>query len=132
MAEKLEDLNLPNASVQKIIKEALPESINIGKDAKAALSRAASVFILYVTSEASKGAHKDGRKTLLGQDVIKAIEKLEFDEFMEPLQEAHKIFMDARKNKSAKKKGNVTAEDSERLEENEESAEENADDDSAE
>ncbi|XP_044747938.1 DNA polymerase epsilon subunit 3 [Coccinella septempunctata] len=131
MAEKLEDLNLPNASVQKIIKEALPESINVGKDAKAALSRAASVFILYVTSEASKGAHKDGRKTLLGQDVLKAIEKLEFDEFMETLQEAQKSFMDGRKGKGPKKK-NVTAEDSERIDEIEESGEENAEEDALE
>ncbi|XP_045480509.1 DNA polymerase epsilon subunit 3 [Harmonia axyridis] len=123
MAEKLEDLNLPNASVQKIIKEALPESVNIGKDAKAALSRAASVFILYITSEASKGAQKDGRKTLSGQDVFKAIEKLEFDDFMEPLQEVHKLFIDARKGKSIKKK-NVTAEDSEKIDEHEESGDE--------
>lgn len=87
MAEKLEDLNLPNSSVQKIIKEAIPDNVNVGKDARSALSRAASVFILYVTSQASKEAQKVNRKSLLGQDVITALEELEFEDFVEPLQE---------------------------------------------
>lgn len=86
MAEKLEDLNLPNASVQKIIKEALPENVIIGKDAKSALSRAASVFVLYITSQASNEAQKANRKTLIGQDIITALEELEFENFIEPLQ----------------------------------------------
>lgn len=87
MAEKLEDLNLPNLTIQRIIKDAIPDSVNVGKDARSALSRAASVFVLYVTSQATKEAHKVNRKTLLGQDIIAALEELEFDEFVEPLQE---------------------------------------------
>lgn len=90
MAEKLEDLNLPNSSVQKIIKEALPDSVNIGKDARSALSRAASVFVLYVTSQASNEAQKGNRKTLIAKDVMTALEELEFDNFIEPLEEALK------------------------------------------
>ncbi|XP_060519516.1 DNA polymerase epsilon subunit 3 [Cylas formicarius] len=110
MAEKLEDLNLPNATVAKIIKETLPEAINVGKDARAAISRAASVFVLYLTSQASNEAQRAKRKTLLGQDVIKALEELEFDDFVDPLQEILKGFKEAKaKNKATK--GNKTAED---------------------
>lgn len=87
MAEKIEDLNLPNTSVQKIIKEALPDNVNVGKDARSAVSRAASIFVLYVTSQASKEAQKANRKTLLGPDIINALEELEFEDFVEPLQE---------------------------------------------
>lgn len=86
MAEKLEDLNLPGATVARIIKEALPDQVAVGKDARAALSRAASVFVLFLTSQASQEAQREKRKTLLGQDVIKALEELEFDDFIEPLQ----------------------------------------------
>jgi len=50
MAEKPEDLNLPNAVVTRIIKESLPSGINVGKDARLAISKAASVFVLYATS----------------------------------------------------------------------------------
>lgn len=87
MAEKLEDLNLPNASVAKIIKEALPDNVNVGKDARSALSRAASVFVLYVTSQASSEAQKVNRKTLTAKDVLTALEELEFSSFIEPLEE---------------------------------------------
>lgn len=85
MAEKLEDLNLPNMTVQKIIKDALPDNVSVGKDARSALSRAASIFVLYVTSQATKEAQKVNRKTLLGQDILTALEELEFDEFISPL-----------------------------------------------
>ncbi|KAG5899789.1 hypothetical protein JTB14_006124 [Gonioctena quinquepunctata] len=104
MAEKLEDLNLPNASVQKIIKEALPDSVNIGKDARSALSRAASVFVLYVTSQASNEAQKNSRKTLIGKDVIKALEELEFETFIQPLEEALKEFKNSKPKKQGKAK----------------------------
>ncbi|XP_056639064.1 DNA polymerase epsilon subunit 3 [Diorhabda sublineata] len=104
MAEKLEDLNLPNTSVQKIIKEALPDNINIGKDARSALSRAASVFVLYVTSQASNEAHKNNRKTLIAKDVIKALEELDFVNFIGPLEEALKEFKESKVKKSKSKK----------------------------
>lgn len=58
MAEKLEDLNLPNQTVLKIIKDAIPDNVNVGKDARSALSRAASIFVLYITSQATKEAQK--------------------------------------------------------------------------
>lgn len=81
MAERPEDLNLPNAVITRIIKEAvscsgrrmgrgrtcgqkvnrirvcsfplssqLPDGVNISKEARSAISRAASVFVLYATS----------------------------------------------------------------------------------
>ena len=50
MAERLEDLNLPNAVVTRIIKEALPEGVTIAKDARTAVAKASSIFILYLTS----------------------------------------------------------------------------------
>lgn len=87
MAERLEDLNLPNASVVKIIKDAIPESINIGKEARTALARAAAVFVLFISTHASQEAQKANRKTLIGQDVIDALSNLEFEEFIEPLTE---------------------------------------------
>lgn len=90
MAERLEDLNLPNASVLKIIKDVVPDSVNIGKEARTALARAAAVFVLYISTHASQEAQKVNRKTLLGQDVIDALTSLEFDSFVEPLTECLK------------------------------------------
>lgn len=87
MAEKLEDFNLPVASVLRIIKEGLPENVTVGKDARTSLARAAAVFVLYLTSQSSQIAQKSNRKTLLGQDVTDALENLEFEELVEPLKQ---------------------------------------------
>ncbi|KAF2896780.1 hypothetical protein ILUMI_09398 [Ignelater luminosus] len=85
MAEKLEDFNLPSAAVHKIIKEAIPENVNISKDARTSLARAAAVFVLYIASHASQLAQSVNRKTLLGKDVIDALGTLEFEELIGPL-----------------------------------------------
>ncbi|XP_043474929.1 DNA polymerase epsilon subunit 3-like [Leptopilina heterotoma] len=107
MAEKLEDLNLPNAVVTRIIKEALPDGISVGKDARLAVAKASSIFILYLTSTANSIAKKHNRKTISGSDVIQAIEDIEFDQFKSPLNEALENFKKTQKEKkdaTAKKK----------------------------
>ena len=86
MAERPEDLNLPNAVVSRIIKEALPPSVKVSKEAQAAVAKAASVFVLYATSCANNVALKSHRKTIRGGDVVKAMEDMEFDKFIKPLE----------------------------------------------
>lgn len=44
MVDKIQDLVLPNTVVTRLIKEALPDGINIGKEARGAISRAAAIF----------------------------------------------------------------------------------------
>ncbi|XP_066256428.1 DNA polymerase epsilon subunit 3 [Euwallacea similis] len=105
MAEKLEDLNLPANTVARIIKDSLPDHVSVGKDARAALSRAASVFVLFLTSQASQEAKRENRKTLLGKDVITALEELEFDDFISPLKALLKDFKEAKSKKVASIKG---------------------------
>uniref|UniRef100_A0A6P7FSF6 DNA polymerase epsilon subunit 3 n=1 Tax=Diabrotica virgifera virgifera TaxID=50390 RepID=A0A6P7FSF6_DIAVI len=102
MAERLEDLNLPNNTVQKIIKEVLPDSVYIGKDARSALSRAASVFVLYVTSQASNEAQNNNRTMLIANDVLKALEELDFENFIEPLEEVLKEHVNSKSKKQIK------------------------------
>uniref|UniRef100_A0A3Q4H3Q8 DNA polymerase epsilon subunit 3 n=1 Tax=Neolamprologus brichardi TaxID=32507 RepID=A0A3Q4H3Q8_NEOBR len=88
MAERPEDLNLPNAVITRIIKEALPDGVNVSKEARRAISQAASVFVLYATSCANNFAMKAKRKTLNAGDVLAAMEEMEFERFLEPLREA--------------------------------------------
>jgi len=99
MAERLEDLNLPNAVVTRIIKEALPDGITIGKDARTAVAKAASIFILYLTSSANIIAKKGNRKTINGPDVIQAMMDIEFDQFIDSLQESLENFRKVQKEK---------------------------------
>lgn len=88
MAERLEDLNLPNSVVTRLIKDALPDGVNIAKEARTAIGRAASVFVLFITSAANGVAIKNNKKTISAQDVLQAIVETEFENFSEPLQEA--------------------------------------------
>jgi DNA polymerase epsilon subunit 3 len=44
------DYELPQASINRIIKAKLPENVQVGKDAKTAFSKAAGIFILYATA----------------------------------------------------------------------------------
>jgi DNA polymerase epsilon subunit 3 len=123
MAERPEDLNLPNAVINKIIKEALPDNVNISKDARLAISKAASVFVLYSTSCANNFAMQHKRKTITGQDVLDAMKEMEFERFVEPLKRSLEAYKEQRSRKDVTEKGgggkqdssadgNVTAEDS--------------------
>jgi hypothetical protein len=52
-------LQLPNANVVRVCKEALPESCGMTKDAKAAMAKAASLFVLCLTAAyVPFGAHR--------------------------------------------------------------------------
>uniref|UniRef100_A0A915IHW1 DNA polymerase epsilon subunit 3 n=1 Tax=Romanomermis culicivorax TaxID=13658 RepID=A0A915IHW1_ROMCU len=100
MAEKTEDLNLPLAVVSRIIKNALPDGVNISKEARIAVARAASVFVLYATTSANGYAIKAKRKTLAATDIMQALADMEFEELVEPLQQ----FLDAKKQDARLKK----------------------------
>ncbi|CAB3232655.1 unnamed protein product [Arctia plantaginis] len=107
MAEKLEDLNLPMTVVTRIVKEALPEGVSISKEARTGLAKAASVFVLYVTSAATNIVKNKKRKALTGQDVLDAMRDIEFDRFVDPLAESleqYKLMVSAKKASSGKKK----------------------------
>uniref|UniRef100_A0A0C9SCL9 DNA polymerase epsilon subunit 3 n=1 Tax=Amblyomma americanum TaxID=6943 RepID=A0A0C9SCL9_AMBAM len=85
MAERPEDLNLPLSVVTRIVKDALPDGVNVSKDARAALAKAASVFVLYTTSCANNFAMKGKRKTVTGADIISAMEEMELQSFVDAL-----------------------------------------------
>ena len=104
MAEKPEDLNLPNSVIARIIKEALPEGVIISKETRSAISKAASVFVLYCTSCANNFALQQKRKTLKDADVLSALEEMEFEHFLPNLKESLDSFKKEKRNASEKKK----------------------------
>ncbi|ELT97819.1 hypothetical protein CAPTEDRAFT_184024 [Capitella teleta] len=124
MAERPEDLNLPNSIITRIIKDAIPDGVNVSKDARLAISKAASVFVLYATSCANNFAQQNKRKMISGQDVLDSMTELEFDELVEPLKkslEAYKKSQKDKKEATEKRKQEKTQEKGEeKTEENEE------------
>ena len=63
--KSVDELQLPLAVVNKIIRDALPAGVIVSKEAKQAMSKAAAVYILYCTSVANNLVMENKRKTLL-------------------------------------------------------------------
>ena len=86
------------------MKQVLPENIQVTKDARAgnllidfiiiyyitiyilAFTRAAGIFIFYLTTCANDYAKDSKRSTIMRQDVLNALKELDFDEFIPPLE----------------------------------------------
>jgi len=99
MAERPEDLNLPTSIVTKLIKDCLPSSCKVSKEANAAIAKAASVFVLYATSSANAVAQKSSRKTITGPDVVNAMSDMDFEKFVRPLENSLAIWKKNQKDK---------------------------------
>lgn len=139
MAERPEDLNLPTSVVNRIVREALPNQVKVSKEANAAIAKAASVFVLYATSCSNNVSAKANRKTITGADVIAAIQEMEFDKFVHPLEIALNQWkgQQNRKKEDAKRKkekaaahvGGSTNNDDKRATDDKENEEEDDDED---
>ena len=63
----------PLACVRRILKNSLPSSTNVGKDASAAFARACGIFIIYITACANDFAREHKRQTITANDVLAAM-----------------------------------------------------------
>lgn len=111
MVEKIQDLNLPTAVVTRLIKDALPDGINIAKEARIAISKAASVFIIYLSSAAINEAKKLKHRTMTPQNIFDALEEIEFESFIEPLKDSLEAYRKTMKEKKSSKGASEKKED---------------------
>ena len=72
------------------MKQALPPSAKVAKDAKESIQTCVSEFIAFITSEASDKCLSEKRKTINGDDLLYAMTTLGFASYVSPLQ----IFLD--------------------------------------
>jgi len=76
---------LPQASVMRIVKAALPDNISVQKEVRNSLSKSAGLFLLYVTQSANEHCTAAKRSTISADDVLFALNDLQFDELSKPL-----------------------------------------------
>ncbi len=76
---------LPRSVVQRLVRKMLPDKTMLSKDATSALGTATAVFVLYATAAANEVTRAAKRTTVTSDDVLKAIEEAEFDEFLPTL-----------------------------------------------
>jgi len=80
-----QDRVLPIANIARIMKNAVPSTSKISKEAKDAVQECVSEFISFITSEAAEKCHEEKRKTIGGEDVLYAMMMLGFEQYVEPL-----------------------------------------------
>ena len=84
------DFNLPGASVNRVLKEALPEGVQVAKDAKFGMNRAAATFVMYITTiaeEIAKETQGKAKKPVIKDEhILQALEEMDFNGISKDLQ----------------------------------------------
>ncbi|CCF57272.1 hypothetical protein KAFR_0C02790 [Kazachstania africana CBS 2517] len=80
-----QDRWLPINNVSRLMKNTLPPTAKVSKDAKECMQECVSEFISFVTSEASDRCAADKRKTINGEDILVSLHALGFENYAEVL-----------------------------------------------
>ncbi|XP_047049134.1 DNA polymerase epsilon subunit 3-like [Lolium rigidum] len=109
---------LPKTIVRRLVKDKLAQiagagadgeggaEVIVNKDAMAAFSESARIFIHYLSATANDMCKDAKRQTINAEDVFKALDEIDFPEFVEPLRTSLEEFRTknaARKPATAKK-----------------------------
>jgi len=111
LASEMADADLPRSIIRRIVRTRLIEvsgkkDVQVNKDALSAFSESAKIFIHYLSATANEICHEHKRSTVSANDVLSALEELDFAEFIEPLNATLAVF---REERNAKKKQKTTA-----------------------
>ncbi|CAN3373321.1 hypothetical protein DIURU_001299 [Diutina rugosa] len=80
-----QDRWLPIANVARLMKNTLPQTAKVSKDAKECMQECVSEFISFITSEASDKCLREKRKTINGEDILYSMHDLGFENYAEVL-----------------------------------------------
>lgn len=80
-----QDRWLPIANVARLMKNTLPSTAKVSKDAKECMQECVSEFISFITSEASDKCLREKRKTINGEDILYSMHDLGFENYAEVL-----------------------------------------------
>ncbi|EOA36457.1 hypothetical protein CARUB_v10011036mg [Capsella rubella] len=80
-----QDQYMPIANVIRIMRKNLPSHAKISDDAKETIQECVSEYISFVTGEANERCQREQRKTITAEDILWAMSKLGFDNYVDPL-----------------------------------------------
>ena len=103
----LPTLTLPNASVIRVAKENVPDTIRISKPAQEGLNKAACVFALALGVIAGDIAREHKRSTMAPNHVLRALDELRFGSFIPPLKEGLTALKTVKLDKRVAKKQKI-------------------------
>ena len=113
-ASEPQDADLPKALLKRLIKAKLQDvdkakggdgtrDFQVNKDALLAFGEAAKLFIHYLTAAANDNCKDAKRQTISADDVMTALNDLEFGELVEPLKQSLDAFKAENREKNKKK-----------------------------
>uniref|UniRef100_A0A8C6SAF3 Protein Dr1 n=1 Tax=Neogobius melanostomus TaxID=47308 RepID=A0A8C6SAF3_9GOBI len=98
-----DDLTIPRAAINKMIKEVLP-NVRVANDARELVVNCCTEFIHLISSEANEICNKSDKKTISPEHVINALESLGFGSYItevkDVLQECKTVALKRRKASS--------------------------------
>ncbi|KAI3369092.1 hypothetical protein L3Q82_026062 [Scortum barcoo] len=98
-----DDLTIPRAAINKMIKETLP-NVRVANDARELVVNCCTEFIHLISSEANEICNKSDKKTISPEHVINALESLGFASYItevkDVLQECKTVALKRRKASS--------------------------------
>ncbi|KAL6596575.1 hypothetical protein ACP70R_047218 [Stipagrostis hirtigluma subsp. patula] len=80
-----QDRLMPVANVVRLMRHKLPPHAKIADDAKDLIQECVSEFISFVTGEANDHCRSEHRKTVTADDIVWAMARLGFDDYVTPL-----------------------------------------------
>uniref|UniRef100_A0A8D8VZ78 Protein Dr1 n=1 Tax=Cacopsylla melanoneura TaxID=428564 RepID=A0A8D8VZ78_9HEMI len=84
-----DELILPRASINKIIKELLP-NIRVANESRELVMNCCMEFIHLISSEANEICNQQQKKTIIAEHVLQALETLGFSDYINEAQEVMK------------------------------------------
>ncbi|WFD41242.1 DNA-directed DNA polymerase [Malassezia japonica] len=98
----IDQYELPKASISKLARSEIPESVQLRKDTLSALVKSSSVFVSYLTAASHDVAIARGNKTISAAHVLDALRELEFPASMrKELREQLEAYRDLQKKSAA-------------------------------
>ncbi|CAB09118.1 DNA polymerase epsilon subunit D [Schizosaccharomyces pombe] len=99
---ELDDLALPRSIIMRLVKGVLPEKSLVQKEALKAMINSATLFVSFLTSASGEIATNNNRKILMPQDVLNALDEIEYPEFSKTLKKHLEAYELALKEKRLK------------------------------
>lgn len=96
-----EDLTLPRASLNKLIKETLPD-LRVSNEVRELILQCCTEFIHLLSSEANEVCKSQQKKTMSSEHVLLALEKLGYGEYKEDVEEIAKACKEKRRRQSTR------------------------------
>ncbi|KAJ3005013.1 UNVERIFIED_CONTAM: DNA polymerase epsilon subunit 3 [Siphonaria sp. JEL0065] len=109
MTNTIEDLSIPKAIVNRILKGAPAGQVSMSKEAREAFVKSVTVFISFISAQAADLARKSGRKTIAANDVYEALNTSEFEDFTEAIKRDTSAFQQDQREKRSIQTKNARA-----------------------